>query len=125
MSSLVDQWKTFKTQAESGELRLDDAIGTALKTHAEQMAAKLDTLIFQAQLLDHLAGFGDLKSANDLKGKFERKASGGDGSAVERLKQSSEVLTLMAETYQKAIGKIQETDQSNASAYQQLDPGGK
>ncbi|MEV0294593.1 hypothetical protein [Nocardia sp. NPDC050710] len=125
MQSLVAQWKNLKTQAESGELMVDPEIGTALKGHAEQMKTKLDTMLVGIKQLDKLSGFGTLATATTLQGKFERKASGDNASAVERLKQSIEVVTLMAETYEKATRTIQDTDQSNSQKLANMDTGAK
>ena len=74
---------------------------------------------------DHLQGFGALGSAIALQRKFEAKANGGDGSAVTRLQQSIDVLTLMSETYEKAIGTIQDTDLSNSQKLANADTGAK
>ncbi|MEV0294597.1 hypothetical protein [Nocardia sp. NPDC050710] len=125
MQSLVAQWKNLKTQAESGDIRMDPEIGNALKGHAEQMKTKLDDFLADTNRLENLSGFGTLKTATTLQSKFEGKASGSDGSAIERLKQSIEVLTLMAETYEKATRTIQDTDQSNSQKLANTDAGAK
>ncbi|MGN2641317.1 hypothetical protein ACWEKT_36150 [Nocardia takedensis] len=114
MQDMVTHWKNLKTQAESGELKMDPDIGNALKAHAEKMRGKLDLMLTRARALEILQGFGGLDTANTLRKKFEAKATGADGSALIRLQQSIEILTLMSETYAKAIGTIQETDLTNA-----------
>jgi len=73
----------------------------------------------KAKDLDHLAGYGSLPSAMNLQQKFELKAAGGgphDGndSAVTRLEQHIEIVTLMRDTYAAAIGQLQSTDQAAA-----------
>ncbi|MFG1792960.1 hypothetical protein [Nocardia sp. NPDC049149] len=123
MEAAVTRWQALKKQAEDGELRLDEQIGTALANHADQMRTKLDTMLDFAGDLKHQAGFGTLKSAEALRDKFAKKATAGDDSAVNRLKQSIEVVTLMSETYKLAIGKLTESDQSAASQYSKLNTG--
>lgn len=113
------QWKTFKQQAESGELRMDTEIGRELASHAEKMAKALDVLVSHAQSLSYMTGFGTLPSAQALQGKFSRKALDGDDAATTRLKQSIEVLNLMKETYELAAKTLSETDQANAQQLSQ------
>ncbi|WP_069163108.1 hypothetical protein [Nocardia altamirensis] len=123
MEAAVARWQTLKKQAEGGELRLDEQVGTELANHADQMRTKLNKILNDASELDRLSGFGTLKSAEALRGKFERKANGGNDSAMERLKQSIDVVTLMSETYKLAIGKLTESDQSAAAQYSKLNTG--
>ncbi|MEV6561268.1 hypothetical protein AB0M22_36510 [Nocardia sp. NPDC051756] len=123
MEAAVARWQALKKQAEGGELRLDTQVGAALAQHAEQMRTKLDAMIVSADNLKRLNGFGTLTSAEDLRVKFASKASSGDDSAVKRLKQSVQVLTLMSETYNLAIGKLTQSDQAAADKLAQLDMG--
>ncbi|MBH0776842.1 hypothetical protein [Nocardia bovistercoris] len=125
MQSLVAQWRNLNTQAESGDLRLDPAVGNALKAQAEQMKTKLDDMLVAARQLGALSGFGALQTATTMQQKFENKAVAGDGSAVQRLLQSVEVLTLMAETYEKAVRTIEDTDQANSQKLANVELGGK
>ncbi|WP_433662017.1 hypothetical protein ACQPW1_07625 [Nocardia sp. CA-128927] len=114
MQGMLTRWQTLKTQAEGGDLRMDAEIGQRLATHAEQMHTKLEETLNKALELEHLTGFGNLKSADDLRQKFALKANNGNDSAVKRLKQSMDIVSLMSETYKLAIGKISESDQSAA-----------
>ncbi|PXX61462.1 hypothetical protein DFR70_10820 [Nocardia tenerifensis] len=114
MQGMLTRWQTLKTQAEGGELRLDTDIGQQLAAHAERMRTKLNGLMNKAVELEHLSGFGTLASAEDLRQKFALKANNGNDSAVKRLKQSIDIATLMKETYELAIRKISESDQSAA-----------
>ncbi|MEU7145131.1 hypothetical protein ABZ942_37205 [Nocardia sp. NPDC046473] len=123
MQAAVARWQSLKKQAEGGELRLDEQIGTDLARHADQMLKKLNKMMDITVGLDRLSGFGTLMSAEALRDKFGSKANGSDDSAVNRLKQSIEVLTLMSETYNLAIGKLTESDQSAADKLRQLNLG--
>lgn len=123
MEAAVARWQTLKKQAEVGELRLDEQIGTDLARHADQMRTKLGKMLNDAMSLDRLTGFGTLSSAEALRGKFAAKANDGTDSAVQRLKQSIDVATLMSETYNLAIGKLTESDQAAADKLAQLDMG--
>ncbi|MFC9436577.1 hypothetical protein [Nocardia sp. NPDC057030] len=114
MQAMVTRWQALKKQAEGGELRLDEQIGTLLASRADQMRTKLQTMVDQAGDLSHISGFGTLASAEALQAKFSKKADGGDDAAVKRLQQSIEVVKLMSDTYKLAIGKIVDSDQAAA-----------
>ncbi|MFI9403098.1 hypothetical protein [Nocardia sp. NPDC052316] len=124
MQGMLTRWQALKKQAEGGELRLDPEIGTRLAAHAGRMRDQLDVMVTNATRLAFLSGFGSLGSAQALQGKFAQKADNGNDSAVNRLKQSIDVVTLMKETYELAIGKLQESDQSAADKLAALNPGG-
>ncbi|MFI6048042.1 hypothetical protein ACIA8C_40935 [Nocardia sp. NPDC051321] len=123
MQAMLTRWQTLKKQAEGGELRMDTDIGTALAAHAEQMRGKLDIMVTNATRLAFLSGFGGLDSAKALQGKFAQKANNGDDSAVKRLKQSIDIVTLMKDTYELAIGKITASDQAAADKLAGLNMG--
>ncbi|MFI7004324.1 hypothetical protein [Nocardia sp. NPDC050175] len=123
MQAMVTRWQTLKKQAEGGEFRLDEEIGKQLSDHAERMRSAVQRMVDTAGDLQHLAGFGTLSSAEDLRAKFALKADKGNDSAVKRLQQSVEVATLMRDTYKLAIGKLTESDQSAADRLAQLNMG--
>ncbi|WP_081511800.1 hypothetical protein [Nocardia donostiensis] len=115
LSGMRTHWQSLKTQAENGELRLDEQVGKELMKQADQLLTRLDTMVDAAGDLEHLTGFGGLESAKALKNKFALKAKNGDDSAVKRLQESIEIVKLMRETYELSIRKLNETDQSIAS----------
>lgn len=115
LSGMLDHWKTLKSQAESGELRMDEQVGSALKAQADQLITRLDLMLVRANQLQHVTGFGTLASAVALQKKFSEKALGADDSAVKRLQESIDIVRLMRDTYELAIRKIGETDQSIAT----------
>ncbi|WP_067840145.1 hypothetical protein [Nocardia lijiangensis] len=113
----IRNWQQLKQQAITGEFSMDEGIGEALRKRCEDFRKALDLLKQDALLLDHLAGYGTLPSAQQLQKKFEQKAVGGaahdaNDSAVNRLDQHLEVVQLMQDTYAAAIGRLQETDQA-------------
>ncbi|MEU7633374.1 hypothetical protein AB0C34_25910 [Nocardia sp. NPDC049220] len=115
MQGEMRRWQQLKQKAESGEFRVEEGIGEALRRRCETFLGKLMSMKTQAQRLDRLSGYGDLPSAQTLQAKFEKKAAGGDShdpndSAVARLQQHIEVVQLMHDTYAAAIGKLQATD---------------
>ncbi|TLF53990.1 hypothetical protein [Nocardia cyriacigeorgica] len=116
MPGLLSHWKTMKTQAENGELRMDPEIGNALKARADTLLTELRKMVGNTKQLEHVSGFGTLKSAEALRGKFAAKAVTDEDSAQNRLKESIEIVTLMSETYALAVRRIEETDQSTAGA---------
>ncbi|GAA5042017.1 hypothetical protein [Nocardia callitridis] len=120
---ILDRWKSLKTRAEGGDLRLDTETGQQLAGHAERMYSALEELVPQAQRLEHLSGFGSLSSAESLRGKFASKAGNSDDSAKKRISQSLEVVKLMKETYELAIRKLTDTDQSTAGQFAGLGNG--
>lgn len=123
MQGMVTRWQTLYRQADGGELRIDEEIGGKLAQRAEQMLVKLQGLRNQAARLDRISGFGALASAEALKTKFALKANNGSDSAVKRLEQSIDVVTLMRDTYKLACGKLAEADKSAADKLAGLDMG--
>ncbi|MEU8894443.1 hypothetical protein [Nocardia sp. NPDC048505] len=113
LQSQKNSWQTLKTQALSGEFKMDSDIGEALRKRCETYANALDDLKEDARAIDHLNGYGTLPSAVALQGKFEKKSTG-DDSAVKRIEEHLEVVALMHDTYAAAIGKITQADQSAA-----------
>jgi hypothetical protein len=110
-------WRNLKQQAIDGELQMDYDAGSALRKECEVLLTQLQRFHDDAASLGHLAGYGGLPSALDIKRKFELKASGGENndSAVARLDEMVEVVTLMRDTYAAMIGELTETDQQNSS----------
>ncbi|MET8776234.1 hypothetical protein ABZV58_14555 [Nocardia sp. NPDC004654] len=111
------QWQQLKEQAISGEFRMDESIGEALRKRCEEMLDDLDVLTADALNLQYLSGYGGLPSARALQEKFQNKAVNGGphdskDSAVTRLQQHMEVVQLMHDTYAAAIGKLQAADQA-------------
>lgn len=117
MSYQLQHWQSLKQQAIDGELRMDTGIGEALRGRCDTLRTQLDQIRKETKGLAHLAGYGGLPSALDLKKKFELKASGAENgdSAESRLDEMIQVVTLMRDTYAAAIGRLQETDQQNSS----------
>ncbi|KIA66560.1 hypothetical protein FG87_00040 [Nocardia vulneris] len=123
MQDMMTRWQTLYRQAEGGELRVDEVVGDKLAQRAEQMLTKLGDMRNQAARLERLSGFGTLTSAQDLQAKFALKANNGGDSAVKRLEQSIDVVTLMRDTYKLACGKLAEADKSAADKLAGLDLG--
>lgn len=117
MTDQQQHWQNLKQNAIDGDLRVEHDAGAALQQECQTLLVALGTLRRQAAGLSHLAGYGGLPSALDMKAKFEKKASGGENgdSAVDRLDGMIEVVTLMRDTYAAMIGELQETDQQNSS----------
>lgn len=117
MSDQLQHWQNLKQQAIDGELRMDTGIGEALRGRCDTLRTQLDQIRKETKGLAHLAGYGGLPSALDIKKKFELKASGAENgdSAESRLDEMIQVVTLMRDTYAAAIGQLQETDQQNSS----------
>ncbi|MFI6213714.1 hypothetical protein ACIBCD_17125 [Nocardia brasiliensis] len=123
MQSMVTRWQALYKQADGGELRLDVEVGEKLAQRAEKMKTDLQDMLDKAAQLAHLSGFGTLASAVALKGKFALKADNGEDSAVKRLEQSIDAVTLMRDTYKLACGKLAEADKSAADKLAGLDVG--
>ncbi|WP_330228008.1 hypothetical protein OHA40_17485 [Nocardia sp. NBC_00508] len=120
MQSELQRWQQLKQQAVSGEFRMEEGIGDALRLRCQTLVAALEDMKEGAQALAYLAGYGDLPSAKIIQSKFEKKAAGGDShdpndSAVARLQQHIEVVQLMHDTYAAAIGKLESTDEAAGS----------
>lgn len=116
LTGMMQYWQNLHTQAESGSLRMDEALGTALRNQVTQLITQLEGKIDAASDLQYVGGFGGLDSAKTLQQKFMNKAVGDEDSAVSRLKQAIDIAKLMEKTYALAIGQLETTDQSTATA---------
>ncbi|MGW4739598.1 hypothetical protein [Nocardia xishanensis] len=122
LDDALAQWRGYKQKAEAGEFRMDHQIGDALRNRAEVMLKGLeDYLLVKASDLGQISGFGTLPSAEALKKKFENKAVNDSDSAVNQLKKHIDVVTLMRDTYALSIRKLSDTDQANASQFNNTD----
>lgn len=115
----IDNWRTLKQQAVSGEFHLDPSVGEGLRAACEDYIADLEDLRRDAKNLQYLSGWGGLTSAKLLQQKFESKAVAGTASdstdsADKRLAAHIEIAELMRDTFAAAIGKLQATDDANA-----------
>ncbi|MGW5386003.1 hypothetical protein [Nocardia sp. NPDC003963] len=117
MTDQLKHWQTLKQQAIDGELHVEHEVGTLLRQECENLLGDLRKRRNQAGILGRLAGYGGLPSAQDIKRKFELKATGGESgdSAVDRIDGLIEIVKLMRDTYAAMIGELQETDQQNSS----------
>lgn len=110
----LEYWQNLRTQAESGELRVEKEVGEKLARHCEELIRRLNIMINDATDLQYVSGFGGLQSAQDLASKFARKAFVDDDSAVNRLTEALEIAKLMKATYELAIRNLDATDQQTA-----------
>ncbi|WP_280421563.1 hypothetical protein [Nocardia carnea] len=117
MSDQLKHWQNLKQQAIDGELRVEHEVGALLRQECETLLLNLRERRDNAITLGRLAGYGGLPSAQDIKKKFELKATGGENgdSAADRIDGLIEIVKLMSDTYAAAIGELQETDQQNSS----------
>ncbi|WP_433491033.1 hypothetical protein [Nocardia grenadensis] len=117
MSDQLKHWQNLKQQAIDGELHVEYEVGTLLRQECDTLLFNLRKRRDDAMTLGRLAGYGGLPSAQDMKSKFELKATGGENgdSAVDRIDGLIEVVTVMSDTYAAMIGELSETDQQNSS----------
>ncbi|NKX88762.1 hypothetical protein [Nocardia coubleae] len=114
-------WRNMKSQAISGEFKLDEDLGQAIADVVSQYISDLEIQKFEAANLQHLTGWGSLPSAAAIRGKFENKAVAGgshdpDDSAVKRLDQHIAIARDQRDAFLAAIGRLQAVDQQSAGA---------
>jgi hypothetical protein len=114
-------WRNMKTQAVSGEFKIEEDLGQALADVISQYITDLEAQKFEANTLNRLSGWGGLPSAEVIRAKYEAKAvAGGAGdandSAVKRLEQHIAIARDQRDTFLAAIGKLQAVDQQTAGA---------
>ncbi|WP_039822931.1 hypothetical protein [Nocardia testacea] len=114
--ALLQQWQTLKTQAESGELRMDADVGGKLVQRCDTFLDQLDKMLRQTDSLKFVDGFGGLASATKLRDKFADKAVKGPDSAANRIKTAIDIVTLMRQTFELSTRRIVETDDSTSTA---------
>lgn len=115
-TAMLQQWESLKTQAENGELSIDEDIGRQLMKRCTDFIARLETMLSTTNDLSFLAGFGTLRSAEALRNKYAAKAVADTDSAANRLKTSIDIVTLMQQTFELSIRRVEETDQSTSNA---------
>ncbi|WP_280461054.1 hypothetical protein [Nocardia carnea] len=115
-ATTLQQWQNLKTQAENGELRMEEGIATQLAGRCNTFVDRLDEMLRTAEHLGTLSGFGTLRTAEALRDKLARKGVGDPDSAANRLKAAIDIVSLMKETFELAGRRIEETDQSTSSA---------
>lgn len=113
---MLQQWQTLKTQAESGELRMDAEIGGKLMQRCDTFLNQLDDMLRQTDSLKFVDGFGGLKSATALRDKFAGKAAKDSDSAANRLKAAIDIVTLMKQTFELSTRQVADIDQSTSTA---------
>ncbi|PFW99897.1 hypothetical protein CJ469_04932 [Nocardia farcinica] len=117
--SHLTYWKTLREQGINGEFELDTDIGQALYNRCEELRQQLLRVRRDAERLDRLSGYGGLPSANELRVKFEQKATGGaphdpNDNALARIDQHIEIVTTMRDAYLAAIGQLQALDEESS-----------
>ncbi|RBO90902.1 hypothetical protein [Nocardia puris] len=121
MEASLSQWRQYKQSAESGEFRMDEQLGGALKKRCDTpfLSGLEKDLLRMAGDLGQLSGFGTLPSAEALRQKFQNKAVSDADSAVNQLMKHIELVSLMRDTYALAIRKLTDQDQANANGLNQ------
>ncbi|MBF6253119.1 hypothetical protein [Nocardia farcinica] len=112
-------WRTLREQGINGEFELDTDIGQALYNRCEELRQQLLRVRRDAERLDRLSGYGGLPPANELRVKFEQKATGGaphdpNDNALARIDQHIEIVTTMRDAYLAAIGQLQAVDEESS-----------
>lgn len=115
-ATTLQQWQNLKTQAENGDLRMEEGIATQLAGRCNAFIDRLDEMLRTADHLGTLSGFGKLRTAEALRDKLARKGAGDPDSATNRLQAAIDIVSLMKETFELAGRRIEETDQSTSSA---------
>lgn len=112
----LKHWQNLKTQAERGELVMEADIAGKLAQRCDTFIGQLNDAIDKAYDLQYVSGFGGLRSATQLAQKFANKAVNDEDSAVNRLKQSVQIVELMKATFELSAKQISETDQQTSQA---------
>lgn len=114
--AMLQQWQNLKTQADSGELRMESDIAAKLAAHCDAFATGLEEALRQTDDLKIVEGFGGMRSAEALRDKFTKKAVEDPDSAANRLKTAIDIVNLMKQTFELSCKQIEETDQSTSGA---------
>ncbi|MBF6189090.1 MULTISPECIES: hypothetical protein [Nocardia] len=117
--SHLKTWQNFKEQSINGQFKLDTEIGRALYNRCEELRQQLLRIRQDVEGVRYLSGYGGLPSANELRVKFEQKATGGaphdpNDNALARIDQHIEIVTTMRDAYLAAIGRLQAVDEESS-----------
>ncbi|QIS10740.1 hypothetical protein [Nocardia arthritidis] len=113
------RWDYLKGEAEAGRLLLDPDVAKDCRAACDKQIELYQKLRTDLNAMAVVTGLGRFDCADELAKMLGAKAIGGDGDVDSALQAHIEVVTLMRDTIQKSIDKLQAQDEQNAQGFKQ------
>ena len=119
---LIAYWKDLNTQADAGAITIPADVAAKCDAACVAYLEHLDKMMVDAAQLTETKTWGDLKSAQDLKARFDRLATGTDRSLDVILQQHIEVIESMRMLFRRYFDETAATDDLTSSNITALAP---
>ncbi|OZC79363.1 hypothetical protein CH251_00160 [Rhodococcus sp. 06-462-5] len=122
--NLIAHWQDLNAQADAGTITIPSDVAAKCDAACVTYLAHLQKMQAQATQLGEFQDWGDLKSAQDLRDRFLRKATGTDRSLDVILQQHIDVIESMRMLFRRYFDETEATDTQTAANVTALTPGG-
>ncbi|OZC85907.1 hypothetical protein CH274_03535 [Rhodococcus sp. 06-418-5] len=120
--NLIAHWEDLNAQADAGTITIPPDVAAKCDAACAAYLIHLAKMQAQATQLTEVKSWGDLKSAQDLQGKFLRLATGTDRSLDAILQQHIEVIESMRMLFRRYFDETADTDELTSSNITALTP---
>ncbi|WP_433723488.1 hypothetical protein ACQP0C_24570 [Nocardia sp. CA-129566] len=112
------RWQFLSGEAEAGRLYLDPSVAQSCRDACNRQIDLYTTLRDNLKIMSRVTGLGRFDCSDALAGMLGQKAMGGDGDVDAALKEHIEVVTLIRDTIQKSVEKLEAHDESYAKLFE-------
>lgn len=119
---LIAHWRDLNAQADAGTITIPADVAAQCDAACVTYLAHLDKMIVDAKKLGVVTPWGDLKSAQDLRDKFLRLATGTDRSLDVILQQHIDVIESMRMLFRRYFDETTATDDRTSANITALTP---
>lgn len=121
--NLIAHWHELNAQADAGTLTIPAEVAAKCDAACVAYIAHLSDMKRNAVQLGEFQDWGDLKSAQDLRDRFLRKATGTDRSLDVILQQHIDVIESMRMLFRRYFDETEATDTQTSANVTALAPG--
>jgi len=120
--NLIAHWEDLNAQADAGTITIPPDVAAKCDAACAAYLVHLAKMQAQATQLTEVKSWGDLKSAQDLQGKFMRLATGTDRSLDIILQQHIDVIESMRMLFRRYFDETEATDDRTSANITALAP---
>ncbi|MFE9324837.1 hypothetical protein ACIHDR_18360 [Nocardia sp. NPDC052278] len=111
------RWQFLSGEASAGRLYLDPSVAKGCRDACNRQIELYTTLSNNLNNMRVVTGLGRFDCSDELAKMLGAKAMGGDGDVASALKEHIEVVTLIRDTIQKSVDKLEAQDESYAKLF--------
>ncbi|WP_433520742.1 hypothetical protein ACQPZ2_25425 [Nocardia pseudovaccinii] len=111
------RWQYLSGEAEAGRLYLDPSVAKSCRDACNRQIDLYSTLRNDLKIMSRVTGLGRFDCSEALAEMLGAKAIGGDGDVDTALKEHIEVVTLIRDTIQKSVDKLEAQDESYSKLF--------